>query len=151
MTDPLPDRWADEPWPLDDPVPAPSFRPANWSDTHDNPPQVADLADEAWQRAVDKGISIERALAELQQMRVRRDRLGSFIPVSRELLDDLRKSYGGGQVYSHSFIAGEIRRIQEEDRTRQIGDLALQQVKHRPLIDPWKWDRAVLDQWDGGE
>lgn len=61
--------WADEPWPLDDPVPAPALRPTNWSDTHDQPPQVADLADEAWQRAVDRGISMERALAELQVVR----------------------------------------------------------------------------------
>lgn len=66
MTAPLPDRWEDEPWPLDDPIPAPGLRPTNWSDTHDQPPQVADLADEAWQYAVDHGISMERALVEMQ-------------------------------------------------------------------------------------
>lgn len=71
-TPPLPDRWEDEPWPLDDPVPAPSFRPVNWSDTHAQPPQVADLADEAWQYAVDHGISMERALAELQHLHIAR-------------------------------------------------------------------------------
>lgn len=67
MTAPLPDRWDDEPWPLDDPTPAPSLRPTTWSDTHDQPPQVADLADEAWQYAIDHGVSMERALAELQR------------------------------------------------------------------------------------
>lgn len=66
MTAPLPDSWDDEPWPLDESVPAPGLRPTTWSDTHDQPPQVADLADEAWQYAVDRGISMERALVELQ-------------------------------------------------------------------------------------
>ena len=67
MTEPLPDSWDDEAWPLDDPVPAPGLRPVNWSDTHADPPQVADLADEAWQYALDHGCSMEQALARLQQ------------------------------------------------------------------------------------
>lgn len=67
MSRPLPDSWDDEPWPLEDPIPAPGLRPTNWSDTHETVPQVADLADEAWQYAMDHGISMERALAELQR------------------------------------------------------------------------------------
>ena len=78
MTD-LPDTWADEPWPLDDPVPAPGLRPTNWSDTHTDPPQVADLADEAWQYAMDHGVSMEVALARLQDRKLTR-RTGGFIP-----------------------------------------------------------------------
>lgn len=77
MTD-LPDSWADEPWPLDDPVPTRGLNPVNWSDTHDTPPQVADLADEAWEYAIDHGISMERALAELQ----RQGATPSFITVN---------------------------------------------------------------------
>ena len=69
MSAPLPERWADEPWPLDDPTPAPSLRPSNWSDTHADPPQVADLADEAWQYAMDHGVSMEVALTRLQERR----------------------------------------------------------------------------------
>ena len=69
MTAPIPDSWADEPWPLDDLVPAPTLRPSNWSDTHATVPQVADLADEAWQYAYDHGVSMERALAEVQRRR----------------------------------------------------------------------------------
>lgn len=61
----LPDSWDDEPWPLDDPAPT-TFRPTNRSDTYTEPPQVADLADEAWEYAVDHGVSIERALVEMQ-------------------------------------------------------------------------------------
>jgi hypothetical protein len=67
VTAPLPDRWDDEPWPLDDPIPARGLRPTNWSDSHDQPPQVADLADEALQYALDHGVSMGRALAEVQE------------------------------------------------------------------------------------
>lgn len=89
MTD-LPDTWADEPWPLDDPVPAPApgLRPTNWSDTHTDPPQVADLADEAWQYAMDHGCSMEQALAALQDRALTRH-VGGFIPgPTRMWIDD---------------------------------------------------------------
>lgn len=70
MTAPLPDSWNDEPWPLDDPVPAPTVRPTNWSDTHDTVPQVADLADEAQELADRYGWSMERALVEAQRRHI---------------------------------------------------------------------------------
>ena len=65
MTAPLPDRWDDEPWPLDEPDTG-TFRVTNRSDTYDDVPQVADLADEAWEYALDHGVSMERALVEVQ-------------------------------------------------------------------------------------
>lgn len=68
MTPDLPERWDDEPWPLDDPDVG-THRVINRSDTHDVVPQVADLADEAWEYAVDHGVSMERALVELQRRR----------------------------------------------------------------------------------
>jgi hypothetical protein len=59
-----------EPWPLDDPVPARTLRPTNWSDTHDQVPQVHELADEA-QDLVDRyGWSMEQALVHAQQRRM---------------------------------------------------------------------------------
>lgn len=62
----LPTSWADEPWPLEEPVSAPVFRPRNWSDSHADAPQVADLADDA-QALVDRyGMSMERALVLCQ-------------------------------------------------------------------------------------
>ena len=67
----LPERWSDEPWPLEDPVPSPSLRPTNWSDTHTDPPQVADLADEAWEYAIDHGCSIGQALHDLQRIHMK--------------------------------------------------------------------------------
>ena len=79
MTAPdLPDVWADEPWPLD-PLPAP-FRPTNWSDSHDAAPQVADLADAAWELAIDRGISLEQALVTIQQREEWKATMGPTIP-----------------------------------------------------------------------
>lgn len=65
MSTDLPDRWADEPWPLDEPDIG-TFRVQNRSDSYDDVPQVADLADEAWDYALDHGVSMERALVEVQ-------------------------------------------------------------------------------------
>ncbi len=80
MTAPdLPESWDDEPWPLDDPTSAPTLRPSNWSDTHDQAPQVADLADEAEEYALDNGISLERALAELQRCKLYEQEKRAFI------------------------------------------------------------------------
>lgn len=76
----LPDTWDDEPWPLDEPD-ITYGRPVNWSDTHDNPPQVADLADEAWEHAIDQGISMERVFVELQDHAMWRMVASSFVYV----------------------------------------------------------------------
>ena len=95
MTD-LPDTWADEPWPLDDPTPTPGLRPSNWSDTHTDPPQVADLADEAWQYAMDHGCSMEQALAALQGREAYRAGLssGQTLSVGMSLnLEPYRKAF----------------------------------------------------------
>ena len=109
----LPDSWDDEPWPLDEPD-ITYGRPVNWSDTHESPPQVVDLADEAWEYAVDHGVSMEQALVRLQDRAMYADRIdqamlygsGGFqnltgilntggvvkyaatVPVSQSLLDD---------------------------------------------------------------
>lgn len=66
--EPIPDNWADEPWPLDEPDIG-TMRVTNRSDSYDQVPQVADLADEAWQYAIDHGLSLERALVEVQGQR----------------------------------------------------------------------------------
>ena len=69
----LPDRWEDEPWPLDAPDVGAS-RVRNRSDTFaDEVPQVADLADEAWEYALDHGVSLERALVELQDLQFQQE------------------------------------------------------------------------------
>ena len=75
MTD-LPTSWADEPWPLEDDLPA-AFRPRNWSDTHADPPQVADLALEAQRLVDERGWSMGEALVHLQrceELRARAER-----------------------------------------------------------------------------
>lgn len=101
---PLPDSWDDEPWPLDDPTPTPSLRPTNWSDTHDQPPQVADLADEAWQYAVDHGISMERALVELQHLELARRSAAARIDAHVQRLGpdligrDMRRVFHSGGI-----------------------------------------------------
>jgi hypothetical protein len=66
VADDLPSSWDDEPWPLEEPDLPPVFRPRNWSDSHADAPQVADLADQA-QALVDRGWSMERALVACQQ------------------------------------------------------------------------------------
>lgn len=68
MSEELPDSWDDEPWPLDDPLGSP-FQPKTWSDSVEDVPQPNELADEAWEYAVDYGVSLERALAEVQARR----------------------------------------------------------------------------------
>lgn len=68
MTTDLPERWDDEPWPLDEPDIG-AFRVQNRSDSYDDVPQVADLAEEAWEYALDHGVSMERALVEVQGRR----------------------------------------------------------------------------------
>lgn len=92
MTVDLPESWDDEPWPLEEPDLA-VMRPVNWSDTHDNAPQVADLADDAWEYAVDHGVSMERALVELQhrEMRPRHLTLNDINDVIRDIYSPMWK------------------------------------------------------------
>lgn len=167
MTD-WPTSWDDDPWPLDDPVPAPTLRPANWSDTHTQPPQVADLADEAWQRAFDRGISMERALAELQSERHMSDQLdrgalwhtggmvpvkvARTVPVTQQLLDDAeewRQAFDRAWDRMNAALTADpsplMAKVQEmADRAK--GDRALNDVKRAPLVPSWQWDQAKEDQ-----
>lgn len=71
MADDFPTSWSDEPWPLEEPERV-TFRPRTWSDTHDAPPQVADLADEAMELADRYGYSMEQALVAAQRRRAPR-------------------------------------------------------------------------------
>lgn len=78
--EPLPDDWSDDPWPLDD-LPGSPLRPRNWSDTHGpDLPQAADLADEAWQYAVDHRCSLEQALVTLQRREVLAAEISGTVP-----------------------------------------------------------------------
>lgn len=129
MTD-LPATWDEEPWPLEDPVPVRSLRPQNWSDTHDLPPQVADLADEAWEYAVDRGISMERALAELQRReQYRRDYDRAVLGiqgVSQHTLNGIQRAIDRGlqgpATRTHYFVDDP------NDPTRAVAvDLTMQQ------------------------
>lgn len=162
---PLPDSWDDEPWPLDDPIPAPGLRPTNWSDTHADPPQVADLADEAWQRAMDRGISMERALAELQreqmgdgadrasmlsQMFWSRSRIAythtftptkiaHYVPSSQAIHDDLTAYFDKVSITltaDPSPVVSAMRAMSDQ----ATGDRVLAETKAAPLVPSWQWD-----------
>lgn len=65
MTDDFPTSWSDEPWPLEEPEHV-TFRPRSWSDSIEDVPQPADLADEAQALADKHGWPLGRALAVAQ-------------------------------------------------------------------------------------
>lgn len=72
MTPPLPDRWQDEPWPLDGPDLRPVGAQRTWSDTHDEPPQMdARLVQFAEVIAEVKGLSMGESLVAAQRMKAR--------------------------------------------------------------------------------
>ena len=155
----LPDSWDDEPWPLDDPTPVPSFQPSNWSDTHDAPPQVADLADEAWEYALDHGVSMERALAELQDRRMAAS--GTYakyaggatvlwVPATQQTIDDANHAARRmDELWSrvrNALATGNP----AVSMDRLIGDALLDQLKRDPMprrtLDQWSFTRGDQDQ-----
>ena len=123
MTD-LPTSWADEAWPLEDPTPPPTFRPRNWSDTHDDPPQVADLAVEA-QRLVDEhGWAMGEALVHLQRREELRARSERAAAAFQEAVDQIATVF----TASAKEIGELVTTITEAFRT----DLAASRPSRRP-------------------
>lgn len=128
MTDPSwPTSWDEEPWPLEDPSPGPGLNPTSWSDSlaPAQVPQPGELADEAWRRAEDRGISMERALAELQQERAGFALAGRALGARMQGPHYSMAVSAAGVVYSrvpgwqqavHAAQEAELRRRAEEAR-----------------------------------
>lgn len=106
----LPESWDDEPWPLEEP--SVSFRPVNFSDTHDEAPQVADLADEALEYALEHGVSMGQALATLQQYEafdaLQRAIVSPMQRASGSALDRMDRVFGPEPAYDPLFTPNPL-------------------------------------------
>lgn len=167
MTAELPDSWADEPWPLEDPSPGPALRPTSWSDSlaPEQVPHPADLADEAYAYAEEHGCSLERALAELQHLRGRSALAGAQLGARMQGVTYHYAVSPSGAVAAHRRMdqaladarrrlaaqrEAELRRRSEEARdafeeaARRVADL-FAQVDWSQLADQIKQLASAMD------